>query len=125
MLGFIVWSSVFAVPPLILLSLVFEGFDAGRHALQHAHAEAWAALLWQAVGNTLFGFAAWNWLLTRYPAAVISPYALLVPLFGMGSSSLLLGEPLPAWKIVAAMLVLAGLSVITVVPFLWKPRHSR
>ena len=126
MLGFIVWSSVFAIPPLILLSLAFEGVDAGRHAIQNAHTAAWAALLWQAVGNTLFGFAAWSWLLTRYPAAIISPYALLVPLFGMGASTLWLDEALPIWKIGAAVLVLGGLSIITVPPMLskWRASHS-
>lgn len=124
MFGFIVWSSVFAIPPLVLLSLVFEGFDAGWRAVQDAHAQAWAALLWQAVGNTLFGFAAWNWLLTRYPAATISPYALLVPLFGMGASTLLLNEALPIWKIEAALLVLGGLSIITTLPLLSKWRAS-
>jgi O-acetylserine/cysteine efflux transporter len=124
MLGFVVWSSVFAIPPLVLLSLAFEGFDAGLQAVQHAHAAAWAAVLWQAIGNTLFGFAAWNWLLTRYPAAIVSPYALLVPLFGMGASALLLAEPLPLWKIAAALLVLGGLSIITVYPLLlrWAAR---
>ena len=122
MLGFVVWSSVFAIPPLVLLSLAFEGFDAGLHAMQQAHAGAWAAILWQAVGNTLFGFAAWSWLLTRYPAAIISPYALLVPLFGIGASTMLLGEALPMWKIGAAMLVLGGLSVITAYPLLVRRR---
>lgn len=122
MLGFVVWSSVFAIPPLVLLSLAFEGFDAGLQAMQHAHMGAWAAVLWQAAGNTLFGFAAWSWLLTRYPAAIISPYALLVPLFGIGASAMLLGEALPMWKIGAAMLVLGGLSVITAYPLLVRRR---
>lgn len=125
MLGFMVWSSVFAVPPLLLLSLAFEGIDADWRAIQHAHLAAWAAVLWQALGNTLFGFAAWNWLLTRYPAATISPYALLVPLFGMGASTLLLGEALPLWKIGAALLVLGGLSIITANPLLSKWRTAR
>ena len=125
MLGFMVWSSVFAIPPLVLLSLAFEGFDVGWRAVQHAHGEAWVAVLWQAAGNTLFGFAAWNWLLTRYPAATIAPYALLVPLFGMGASTLLLGEALPIWKIEAALLVLGGLSVIAAIPLVAKLRDAR
>ncbi len=125
MLGFVVWSSVFAIPPLILLSLNFEGFTAAMYAVRNARAEAWAAVLWQAVGNTLFGFAAWNWLLTRYPAAIVSPYALLVPLFGMGASNLLLGEAMPTWKIEAALLVLAGLSLIAMAPLLLKKLATR
>jgi O-acetylserine/cysteine efflux transporter len=116
MLGFIVWSSIFAVPPLLLMTLAFEGGTATLDALSGAHLDAWGAMAWQAIGNTLFCFAAWSWLLTRYDAAVVSPYALLVPVFGMGSSALLLGEPLPAWKFYAAALVLGGIALITLAP---------
>lgn len=111
MAGFIVWSSVFAIPPLLALSLVFEGPSAWLHALPRASLAAWAAVLWQALGNTLFGFGAWGWLLARHPAATITPLALLIPVVGMGSSALLLGEPLQAWKLGAAALVLAGLAL--------------
>ena len=116
MFGFMVWSSVFAVPPLLLLSLVFDGAGTDWRAIAGAHADAWAAVAWQVIGNSLFGYVAWNWLLTRYDAATITPYALLVPVFGMGASALLLGEPLPAWKISAAALVMAGLALLTLMP---------
>ena len=111
MLGFMVWSSVFAVPPLLALSLAFEGSVAFTVALPRASAAAWAAMLWQSLGNTLFGFGAWGWLLARHPAATITPLALLIPFFGMGASALLLGEPLQAWKLGAAALVISGLAV--------------
>jgi O-acetylserine/cysteine efflux transporter len=110
-LGFMVWSSVFAVPPLLALSLWFEGTNAFTVALPHASAAAWAAMLWQALGNTLFGFGAWGWLLARHPAATITPMALLIPFFGMGASALLLDEPLQGWKLGAAALVIGGLAV--------------
>jgi len=116
MFGFMVWSSVFAVPPLLILSLVFDGAGADWHAIAGAHADAWLALAWQVIGNSLFGYVAWNWLLTRYDAATITPYALLVPVFGMGASAVLLGEPLPVWKISAAALVMAGLALLTLMP---------
>ena len=41
----------------------------------------------------------------------MTPAALLVPVFGMTASSLLLGEPLPVWKVGATLLVLAGLAL--------------
>jgi O-acetylserine/cysteine efflux transporter len=123
MFGFMVWSSVFAVPPLLILALVFEGAGAGWHAITGAHGETWAALAWQVVGNSLFGYVAWNWLLTRYDAATITPYALLVPVFGMGASAVLLGEPLPLWKISAASLVMAGLALLTLMSrAAWRKR---
>ena len=116
MLHFMVWSSVYAVPPLLLLSLWTEGPAAIGTALTNAGSIIWASVLWQAVGNTLFGYGAWNWLLARHPAATVTPLALLVPVFGMGASAALLGEPLPGWKLGAATLVMAGLAVIVLWP---------
>jgi O-acetylserine/cysteine efflux transporter len=114
MVGFMVWSSIFAVPPLALMTLALEGWSVDAHAIAAAGAGAWGAVAWQAVGNTLFGYAAWSWLLTRYDAAVFAPYALLIPIFGMGSSALLLGESLPPWKLAAAAMVLGGITLINV-----------
>jgi len=111
MLGFMVWSSLFAVPPLLVLSLVFEGPAVMAQALVAADAGVWAAVLWQSVGNTLFGYGAWAWLLARHPAATVTPMALLVPVFGMSASTFWLAEPLPGWKLVAAALVLGGLAI--------------
>lgn len=111
MLAFIVWSSVFAVPPLAIMSLLTEGWPAIEAGVRGADAATWAALVWQSVGNSLFGYSAWAWLLTRYPTATVAPMALLVPVFGMGASALILHEGLPIWKLEAAVLVLAGLAL--------------
>lgn len=121
MLHFMVWSSVYAVPLLLLLSLWTEGPAAIGTALSNAGPIIWASVLWQAVGNTLFGYGAWNWLLARHPAASVTPMALLVPVFGMGSSALMLGEPLPGWKLAACGLVLGGLAIIV----LWQRIRAR
>lgn len=110
-LAYMVWSSAFAVPPLLCMSLLIEGAPAIAHGVRHASAAAWAAVIWQAVGNTLFGYSAWAWLMARNPAALVTPMALLVPVFGMGASAALLGEPLQGWKLAAAALVLAGLAL--------------
>lgn len=120
MLAYVVWASAFAVPPLFLLSWWFEGSAAIQAALYAMSPSTWLAVLWQSLGNTLFGYAAWGWLLARYPASTITPMALLVPVFGMSSSALWLGESLPAWKLLAAMLIMAGL----VVNLLWPRMHG-
>ncbi|MFM6986440.1 MAG: EamA family transporter [Hydrogenophaga sp.] len=124
MLHFMVWSSVYAVPPLLLLSLWTEGPSAIGAALAHAGPAIWASVLWQAIGNTLFGYGAWNWLLARHPAAAVAPMALLVPVFGMSASALLLGEAMPGWKLGACALVLGGLALIVLWPR-WQARLGR
>ena len=116
MFAFIVWSSAFAVPPLLAMSAVFEGLSAGWQACLASGWGGWAAVAWQSTGNTLFAFAAWSWLLTRYDAAVISPWALLVPVFGMASSAILLDEPFPPWKFAAFAMVMGGIAIGSILP---------
>ena len=111
MLAYVVWSSLFAVPPLLALSLAFEGPAAMAHGMAAADIWTWGAVLWQAVGNSLFGYTAWGFLLARYPAASVAPMSLLVPVFGIGASVWWLGEPLQAWKLAAGALVLTGLAL--------------
>lgn len=125
MVAYVVWSSLFAVPPLAGLALWVEGWPAVVAGLQQADAMAWAAVAWQAWGNSIFGYAAWGWLLSRYSAATITPMALMVPLFGMGSSAWWLGESLPGWKLMAAALVMTGLALNLLWPLLRKQLLKR
>ena len=124
MLAFVIWSSLFAIPPLFALAVVFDGPAAIVHGLTTSTPGTWAAVLWQSVGNTLFGYAVWGWLLARYPAATISPLSLLVPVFGMLASAMLLGESLAVWKVTAAGLVLSGLALNTLWPMLQRRRAA-
>ena len=123
MLAYVVWSSVFAVPPLLVLSYLTEGWPAMQAGVLDADVFTWIAVAWQSWGNTLFGYAAWGWLLARNPASTITPMALLVPVFGMGASALLLAEPLPAWKLIAAGLVMTGLALNVLWPH-WQSRRT-
>ena len=124
MLAYVVWSSAFAVPPLAVLALLIDGPQAVAAGLAASDLGTWAAVLWQSVGNTLFGYGVWSWLLARHAAGRIVPMALLVPVFGMGSASLLLGEPLPGWKLAAAALVMSGLAINLFGPQLLRLRSG-
>jgi len=111
MVAFTAWSSLFSIIPLLAISLLIDGPARVIDALAHASGWGWLAALWQGVGNTVFGFGMWGWLLARHPAVTVTPLALLVPVFGILASAALLNEDLPAWKIIAAGLVLGGLSL--------------
>jgi O-acetylserine/cysteine efflux transporter len=116
LLPVVVWGSLFSVPPLLALSLLVEGVPAIREGLAAADLGTWAAVAWQATANSLFGYAAWGWLLARHPSASIVPAALLVPVFGLAASALWLAEPMPPWKLAAAALVIGGLALGIVQP---------
>jgi O-acetylserine/cysteine efflux transporter len=124
MLSYQVWASLFSAPPLIALAIGFDGWPAVSHSIAQADAVTWTAVIYQSVANTLFGYAAWGWLLARYPAATVSPLSLLVPVFGMAASAVVLGEPLGAWKLTAAGLVLSGLALNTLWPMLQRRRAA-
>ena len=124
MLAYVVWASLFSIPPLLGLSLFFEGWPAMAAGLVHLDAPVLAAVVWQSAGNTMFGYSLWGWLLARHPAATVSPMALLVPVFGMGASALLMDEPLQPWKLGAAALVMGGLAVNFFWPLTERFRES-
>src|SRR5215208_4069077 len=90
-LAMLVWASLVAPLPLLGLSLVFEGPAEIGDALATVDAGSVAALLFVAGVSGLFGFAAWIALLKRHSAAAVTPFALLVPVFGIASAALRLG----------------------------------
>jgi O-acetylserine/cysteine efflux transporter len=111
MLAYVIWASMFSIPPLFALAYLVEGPTAIVNGIRSADAFTWGALIFQSVGNTMFGYGAWGWLLARYPAGTVAPTALLVPIFGMAASTWWLGESLPLWKLAAAAFVMAGLAL--------------
>jgi O-acetylserine/cysteine efflux transporter len=110
MFALVVWSSLASPLPLAALSWTFEGGPAVLDAVVGMSALGWTCVLFMAYGATLFGFASWNALLHRYPTALISPFALLIPVAGIASGALFLGESLAPLQAVGAALVLAGLA---------------
>jgi O-acetylserine/cysteine efflux transporter len=77
-----------------------------------------------AYAATLFGFASWARLLHRYPTARVSPIALLIPVSGVASGVLFLGESLAPMQALGAALVFAGLVVNVYGPRLRRVRRS-
>jgi O-acetylserine/cysteine efflux transporter len=111
MFALVVWSSVVPPPILFLVSFAFEGGAAPFRALAQTSLGTWGWIVFLGWGATLFGFSSWNKLLHRYPAPLISPFALLVPVSGLASGALLLGEALVPLQAAGVALVFAGLAV--------------
>jgi O-acetylserine/cysteine efflux transporter len=77
----------------------------------NASALTWGCALFMAYIATLFGFASWARLLHRYPTGLVAPFALLIPVSGLASGALFLGESLAPMQAAGAALVFAGLVV--------------
>jgi O-acetylserine/cysteine efflux transporter len=106
------WMSVVPPVPLLALSLVFEGPDRVLTALRTAPTldalPAVLGLLYIVVLATLLGYGLWNTLLSRHPSSVVAPFSMLVPVVGVLSSWLLLGEQVGAVEVVAGLAVVTG-----------------
>ena len=110
MFALVVWSSLVPPLPLFLLAFVFEGGPAVWQAVKDASLLTWGCVLVLAWGATLFGFASWAALLHRYPTALVSPFALLIPVVGLASGAIFLDEGLAPLQLVGVALVLLGLA---------------
>jgi len=71
-----------------------------------------AALLFQAVYVVAVTYLVWFWLMRRYPAAGLSSFAFLTPVFGVLCGGLLLNEPLSIRIFLALALIGAGLVIV-------------
>jgi O-acetylserine/cysteine efflux transporter len=109
MFGLTVWSSVVPPLPLLVLGFAFEGGADSLRAIAGMSPLAWGCVLVMSYGATLFGFGSWNALLHRYPTTLISPFALLIPVFGLASGALFLGESLSPMQMAGVALVFVGL----------------
>ena len=111
MLSLTVWSGAVAILPLFFLSWCVEGMMAWQSAWENVTLAGGGAILYLAYFATLGGYALWGKLLASYPAATVSPFALLVPIVGLSSSHFFLGELLSSGQILGSILVMAGLAV--------------
>ena len=114
MVAFMTWICVVPPIPLLILSLSFEGTGAAADSLSRITLTGVACILYLAIVATVVGWAIWGFLLGRYSPSVVAPFSLLVPVFGLLSGALVLGEDLTAIDLTATALILAGLACATV-----------
>jgi len=120
MVAFMTWICVVPPIPLLVLSLSFEGTGAAADSLAHISFTGVACIVYLAIIATIVGWAIWGHLLGRYSPSVVAPFSLLVPIFGLISGALVLGERLTALDLTAAVLILAGLACATARPASWR-----
>jgi O-acetylserine/cysteine efflux transporter len=110
-LGLMVWSSLVPPLPLFALSWAIDGGGTVMGALRHLGWLSLGAIAYLAFLSTLVGYGLWNWLIVKKGASAVAPFSLLVPVFGISSSWLVLGEALTLSHLAAAALILGGLTV--------------
>jgi O-acetylserine/cysteine efflux transporter len=107
-LALTVWSATVAPLPLLGLSLLIDGPAAVSHGLAHLGWHGVLSTVYTAGLCSLVGYALFNRLLSRYPAAYVVPWVLLAPVVAMASSWALLGEAPGAAELAGAALLVIG-----------------
>lgn len=111
LVGLVVWGSLIPPLPFLALSLWLEGPELISQSLRTLSLDSLLVLAYLAFGATILGYGLWSRLLSRYPASQVAPFSLLVPVVGISSAALLLGERLGGLQMLGAALVMAGLLI--------------
>ena len=106
------WMSVVPPLPLLTISVIWEGPTAEWTAMQAAVTPAGlpgvVALGYLAVLATVVGSGIWTALMRRYPAGVVAPYSLLVPVVGIALAATVLRERPTVVELVSAAVIVGG-----------------
>ena len=101
---------------MIGLSLLIDGPAAVGVTLAGLQLVTILSAIYTAVLGSLVGYGIWNWLLGMYPSSAVAPFTLLVPVVGMTTAWLILGEvPSPA-EVAGGLLLLAGVAIAVLRP---------
>ncbi|CAJ0790376.1 putative amino-acid metabolite efflux pump [Ralstonia condita] len=111
LMGFIVWTGLIPPLPFALLSLWLEGPGTVVSTLRHFSLASVGSVAYLAFGGTLFGSGAFTMLLTRHPPGKVAPFTLLVPVVGLATASVVLGEGLSTNQWFGCLFVLLGLVI--------------
>ncbi|WP_024555055.1 O-acetylserine/cysteine exporter [Franconibacter helveticus 513] len=110
-MSLVVWSALVPVVPFFVASLIFDGPAAILQSLVSIDITTVLSLVYLAFVATIIGYGIWGTLLGRYETWRVAPLSLLVPVVGLASAALLLGETLSLVQLLGAVLIMAGLYI--------------
>lgn len=102
--------SLFAFPQLLALSLMFE--TGQKEAIFSAAPEIWFGMAYTVLFSTIVAYGMWYYLLGRFPVSQVTPYSLLVPVFGILASQWFFHTPLSLQFMIGGAFTMAGVAII-------------
>lgn len=107
-ISFIVWCGAVPIIPFVLLSLAFDD-PATRWQWTAAPVAAWISVAYIGWMSTIVGYAIWTRLLKRHPVNRVAPFSLGVPVVGITSGMVALGDMIGGWQWAGIALIVAAL----------------
>ncbi len=108
-LSLVVWGNLVAFPFMLATSFFMDGPSTILGSLQNISWQAMASVAFVVYVSTHLGYSMWSFLMKTYSTSTVVPFTLLIPVVGLLSSALFLGEELSPWKLWASLLIMAGL----------------
>ncbi|UYY87870.1 EamA family transporter [Alcaligenes sp. SMD-FA] len=108
--SFMVWASLFPPIPLFIVSYWLHGAEPFTTLPEAINLMSVMSILFQVYLATHFSYWGWNSLLKLYPVSTVAPLSLLIPVFGLGSSMLILGEQVSFVEALSISAIIAGLA---------------
>ncbi len=105
------WFSVVGAIGLWLLTSFFENGQSAAFAASNKTTII-GAVLFSALGASVFGHSAYYWLLQRLPVSLVAPSALLTTVMAVIFSILILGDPFGLRMIIGGSMTLLGVGVV-------------
>ena len=106
------WIGVFAGPQSILASTLIEGNPI--EFIMSANLMAWIIMLYLALIMNVLGYSLWYFVLGKYPVNFVMPGLLLLPVAGLLTAVLLLGETLTFYNLLGGSVVIVGVALILI-----------
>jgi len=104
------WLCVFSGPMLLFVSLVFDG-NPIEYFLA-ANFNSWLTVIFLGFIMQPVGYAAWYYVLKKYPVNKVMPVLLILPVTGLLTSIFLLGEDPPKQVFVGGLIIVFGVGLI-------------
>jgi len=115
-LPLVVWASLVPPAPSLMIAAASGGGVPLIGAVVHASWSSITAALYLGLIATVVAYSIWGDLLRRYPAAAVTPFALLAPCTGVAASAAILGEVFGPTRYAGMALILVGLAVLIRAP---------
>jgi O-acetylserine/cysteine efflux transporter len=122
-LAFMVWSSLVPILPFIALTLAFDA-PATRWRWMAAPWSSWLSIAYLGWVATILAYALWTGLLKRHPVNRVAPFSLGVPVVGLATGMIVLGEVITAWQWAGIVLVVAALACVLLGGHFMEKRRS-
>jgi len=104
------WLCVFSGPMLLLVSLVFDGNP--MPYILSANLNSWLTVIFLGFFMQPVGYAAWYYVLKKYPVNKVMPVLLILPVTGLITSIFLLGEDPPKQVFLGGVVIISGVGAI-------------